>query len=168
MHSVSGFGKWFSPTCHCILDSVMSIADWVGKSSRYFAWEKNLLLLSITLPRQNPLMSLGFQKNDVRGQKSSWSHTSPRLGPDTIAVYFWNYGDLQNSPCLPIIFCSPQARLFFRPRQKNSRTKKLKEKTQNSIKKLKDSANVGVIYSKNQGKWSKNKEETTKIPKSRT
>ena len=136
MHSVSGFGKWFSPTCHCILDSVMSIADWVGKSSRYFAWEKNLLLLSITLPRQNPLMSLGFQKNDVRGQKSSWSHTSPRLGPDTIAVYFWNYGDLQNSPCLPIIFCSPQARLFFRPRQKNSRTKQLKEKPKTQSKNL--------------------------------
>ena len=61
-------------------------------------------------------------------------------------------------------------RLFFRRRQKNSRTKnsKLEEKTQNSSKKLKDSANVGVIYSKNQRKWPKSREETTKIPKSRT
>ena len=36
---------------------------------------------------------------------------------------------------------------------------------QNSSKKLKDSANFGVIYSKNQRKWPKNKGETTKIPK---
>ena len=52
---------------------------------------------------------------------------------------------------------SDSSGFFFRPRQKNSRTKKLKTqgKTQNSSKKLKDSANFGVIYSKNQRKWQK-------------
>ena len=59
-------------------------------------------------------------------------------------------------------------RLFFRPRQKNSRMEKLKTqgKTQNSSKKLKDSANFGVICCKNEQKRPK-KGETTKIPKSR-
>ena len=73
-------------------------------------------------------------------------------------VECFRYGHLQ--------VCSVTSGFFFRPRQKNSRTKnsKLKEKTQNSSKKLKDSANFGVIYSKNQLILPKNKGETTKIP----
>ena len=59
---------------------------------------------------------------------------------------------------------------FFFDRAKKTqgrKNSKLKEKTQNSSKKLKDSANFSVIYCKNQQKRPKNKGETTKIPKSR-
>ena len=46
----------------------------------------------------------------------------------------------------------PRAGFFFARAKKTQGRKnsKLKEKTQNSSKKLKDSANFGVIYSKNQ------------------
>ena len=61
-----------------------------------------------------------------------------------------------------------QAFFFDRAKKTQGRkNSKLKEKTQNSSKKLKYSANFGVIYCKNQGKGPKNKGETTKMTKSR-
>jgi len=55
-----------------------------------------------------------------------------------------------------------QAFFFDRAKKTQGRkNSKLKENTQNSSKKLKDSANFGVIYCQNQRKGPKNKGETT-------